>query len=85
LEKTRNPTWEYLKLIIFVLFLGEFFLFLIAMIFDRSLGYRLTLTASFLLGVILAAVFASIFFANLAVIYFRDKYRKKITRRGLYS
>ena len=61
----------------FVLFLGELVLLIVAIILGPSLGYRFTFAACFWLGVILAAVFASIFFANVAVIFLRDKYRNR--------
>ena len=76
MEKKTNPTWEYFKSIIFVLFLVELLLLLIGIIFGRLLGYEFTLAACFWLGVIVAAVFASIVFANLTVVFFHNKYRK---------
>lgn len=76
LEKETNPTWEYYKSIIFVIFWIELVLFLIAIIFGRLLGYNFTLITCLWLGIIVAAVFTSIVFANLAVIFFYKAYLK---------
>lgn len=70
MEKETNPTWEYFKLLIFVIFLIELVLLLTAIIFGRLLGYKLALTACFWLGIIVAACFALIISANLTVIFF---------------
>ncbi len=70
MEKETNPTWEYFKLLILVIFLIELVLLLTAIIFGRLLGYKLALTACFWLGIIVAACFALIISANLTVIFF---------------
>ena len=76
LARKANPTWEYYKSIVFVLFLIELLLCFIGIIFGGVLGHKTTLTACFWLGVIVAAVFVSIALANLAVICFHDRYRR---------
>lgn len=76
MEKKQNSAWEYVKSIIFVLFLAELFLFFIAIIFGPALGHRFTLTACFGLGILLAAIFASIFLANLTVVFLCDKHSR---------
>jgi len=76
LEKHTNSTWEYFKSIMFVLFLVELFLFLVTIIFGRSLGHEFVTPICFWLGVIVAAVFASIIVANLTVVFFFGRYRK---------
>jgi hypothetical protein len=82
LEKETNPTWEYFKLLVFVIFLIELVLFLIAMIFGRLLGYELTLTACFWFGLIVAACFALIISANLTVIFFSKLFSNIRKRLG---
>jgi hypothetical protein len=68
LKKERNPTWDYFKLLLFVLFLIELILFFMAIIFGRLLGYDLALTACFWLGVIIAACYALIVLSNVLVV-----------------
>ena len=79
MKKKTNPPWDYFKLLIFVVCLIELVLFLIAMIFGRLFGYQLTIIACFWLGVIVAACFAVIVFANLTIIGF-NKLRLKIKK-----
>jgi hypothetical protein len=57
MRKGSNPTSDYFKLVLFVVFLAESVLFLLAIIFGRILGYVLTMIACFWLGIILAACF----------------------------
>jgi hypothetical protein len=68
LKKGTNPTWDYFKLLLFVLFLIELVLFFIAIIFGRLLGYDLALTACLWLGVIMAACYALIVLLNVLVV-----------------
>jgi Kef-type K+ transport system membrane component KefB len=64
LEKETNPTWDYFKLVLFIVFLAELVLFLMAIIFGRLLGYRDALAACFWLGVVIAGCFAIIVLSN---------------------
>jgi hypothetical protein len=68
LKKESNPTGDYFKLLLFVLFLIELVLFFMAIIFGRIFGYDLGLTACFWLGVIIAACYALIVLSNVLVI-----------------
>ena len=70
MKKKSNPACEHFKLLLFVLFLGELILFLIALIFGRLFGYRLTFATCFWFGVIVALCYAMILGANLGVIFF---------------
>ena len=67
-RKSSNPTLDYFKLLLFVVFLAELVLLLLAIIFGRVIGYDLTLKASFWLGIILAGCFAFVIFGNLLAI-----------------
>ncbi|MBW2078369.1 MAG: hypothetical protein DRG87_07150 [Deltaproteobacteria bacterium] len=79
-KKKHNPTWEHFKLLVFVLLLCELVLFLIALIFGRVFGYRLTLATCFWFGVIVGLCYAMIVGANLGVIFFQMLYSKIRTR-----
>ena len=79
MKKKTNPLWDYFKLLIFIVFLIELALFIIAILFGRLFGYQLTIMACFWLGVIVAACFAVIVFANLTIIGF-NKLRLKIKK-----
>jgi hypothetical protein len=68
-KKKFNPTWEHFTLLLFILFLCELILLLTALIFGRIFGYKLTLTACFWFGVIVALCYAMIVCANLGAIY----------------
>jgi hypothetical protein len=76
LGKHTNPTWEYFKSIIFVLLLGELFLFFTAIIFGRKLGFEFVTPVCVWLGLIVAAVFVSIAVVNLIVVFFFGRYHK---------
>jgi len=85
IDRKDNRTWEHFKLLIFVVFLIELILFLMAALFGRVLGYESTLTACFWLGVIVAICFASIVLGNVMVIFLYRLYvmtRKKIDKRS---
>jgi len=69
LKKTSNPTWDYYKLILFVLFLAELVLVSIAILFGRIFGYDWTFKACFWLGVILAGCFMMVVVFNLLFIF----------------
>jgi hypothetical protein len=73
-RKKTNPTWEHFKLLIFVLFLCELILFLLGIIFGRVVGYKYTLAASFLFGVIVALCYALIIFANVVIIWLQKAF-----------
>jgi len=73
LKKKTNPICEYFKLLIFIVFLIELALFIIAILFGRLFGYQLTIMACFWLGVIVTACFAVIVFANLTIIGFNKQ------------
>jgi hypothetical protein len=68
-KKQLNPAWEHIKLLLFILFLCELILFLMALAFGRVFGYKLTLAACFWFGVIVALCYAMIVCANLGAIY----------------
>jgi hypothetical protein len=68
MRKNSSPTWDYFKLVLFVVFLAELVLFLLAIFFGRILGYDLTMAACFWLGIILAACFALIVLGNVLLI-----------------
>ena len=68
MRKSSNPTWDYFKLVLFIVFLAELVLFLVGIIFGRILGYDLTMIACFWLGIILAACFALIVLGNVLLI-----------------
>ena len=82
LKKETNPTWDYFKLLLFVLFLIELVLFFTAIIFGRVLGYKLALTACFWLGVIMAACYALIVLSNVLVIASHRLFRMIIKKEG---
>jgi len=83
LEKERNPTWEYFRLLLFVLFLIELVLFFLAIIFGRLLGYDLTFVSCFWLGVIIAACFTIIVLFNVLVIFCHKLLRMIMKKRGM--
>ena len=82
MKKDRNPTWDYFKLLLFVLFLIELVLFFIALIFGRVLGYDLALTACFWLGITIAACYALIVLVNVLVIVSHRLFRMIIKKEG---
>jgi len=71
-----NPTWEYFKLINFVIFWFGLFLFLLAIIFGRQVGYETALIVCFWLWAIVILVFTLIILGNLVVIFLHKTYRK---------
>ena len=68
MRKNSSPTWDYFNLVLFVVFLTELVLFLLAIFFGRILGYDLTMAACFWLEMILAACFALIVLGNVLLI-----------------
>ena len=76
MKKKTNPTWEHFKLLLFILFLCELVLFLIALIFGRLFGYKLTFATCFWFGVIVGLCYAMIVGTNLGVISLQMLYSK---------
>ena len=74
--KLANPTWEYFKLIIFVIFWFGIFLFLLAIIFGGQVGYESALIVCFWLWIIVIIVISSIILLNPAMILFYRIYIK---------
>ena len=74
LYKHSNPTREYFKAILFVIFLIGFVLFLLAIIFGHMVGYKSAFTICFWLWVIAVAVIGAIVLVNLAFILFHKIY-----------
>ena len=79
--KLTNPTWEYFKLIIFVIFWFGIFLFLLAMIFGRQVGYESALIVCFWFWIIVIIIISSIILCNLAIIFFYKIYIKIRAKR----
>ena len=76
MSKSTNKSLDYFKLILFVLFLAELFLFLILIIYGRFLGYDNTFKICFWLGVIVAGCFVLIVLANFFIIMLDRFFRK---------
>ena len=68
MQRVTNPTWDYFKLFLFVVLLAELVLLFSAIIFGRVLGYDLTISACFWLGVIVAGCFGVIILGNVLMI-----------------
>jgi hypothetical protein len=81
-KRKTDPTWEHFKLLLFILFLCELVLFLIALIFGRVFGYTLTLASCFWFGIIVALCFAMIVGTNLGVISLQMLYSKIVKGIG---
>ena len=79
--RLTNPTWEYFKLIIFVIFWFGIFLFLLAMIFGRQVGYKSALIVCFWFWIIVITVISLIILCNLAIIFFYRMYIKIRAKR----
>lgn len=78
-----NPTWEYFKLIIFVIFWFGLFLFLLAMIFGRQVGHETALIICFWFWIIVIIVFTLIILCNLAVIFLHKIFNKIRDKKSL--
>ena len=83
MKKKTNPTLDYFKLVLFVLFLIELVIFFMAIIFGRSLGYDRTLSACFWIGVIVAGCFALVVLLNVFVIVCHKLFRMIIKKEGM--
>jgi hypothetical protein len=81
LEKEAHPTWDYFKLLLFVVFLAELALFFMAIIFGRLIGYDWALTACFWIGILVAACFILIVSLNLIIILCQKIFRT-ISEKG---
>ena len=68
MQKATSPTWDHLKLLLFVVFLAELVLLFLAILFGRNIGYHLAMKACFWFGVIVAACFLFIILGNILVI-----------------
>ncbi len=64
-----NPTWEYFKLITFVVTWFGVFLFLLAVIFGRQVGYETALIICFWFWLMIVMVFLVIVLGNLGMIF----------------
>ena len=84
MNKNANPIWDYFTLLLFVLFLAELVLFIVAIIFGRLIGYDRTLTACLWIGILLAGCFALIVAGNLVFILFQRIY-VRILRKNIES
>lgn len=90
MEKKHRPTREYIKLLLFIVGWIELFLFIVAALFGRVLGFKITFLICFWIGVIIIAVFLSIILMNFVAVGFQKLYfwfiatrRTGIIRRGL--
>ena len=81
METEANPTWDYFKLLLFVLFLAELALFFMAVIFGRLIGYDWTLIVCFWLGIIVVVCFLLTVSINLIAILFHKIFRM-IKKKG---
>ncbi len=63
-----NPTWEYYKLISFIVGWIGVFLFLLAVIFGRQVGYETALFICFWFWLLIILVFLLIIFGNFGII-----------------
>jgi hypothetical protein len=75
--RQNNPTWEYFKLIIFINVWFGVFLFLLAVIFGRQVGYKTALIICFWFWVLVVLVFLLIFVGNLTVIFLQKAFNKR--------
>ncbi len=62
--KKYNPTWEHIKLFIWVILIFELLLFCLALAVGKNAGFAFAFRVCFWLGLIIAAVFLSIFLLN---------------------
>lgn len=69
MEKKIHPLLLHFQSIGFVVVLFELFLFFIAVIFGRLLGYKFTFIACLCIGIIVAIIFLSIIALNFAAIF----------------
>ena len=83
MKKQASPTWQHVKLVLFALGLMELFLFFLAVIFGREVGYAAAFRTCAWFGVIIIVIFAFIMSINAIMIgiekmnCFRHTRRKK--------
>ena len=81
--RQTNPTWEYFKLIIFVICWFGLFLFLLAMIFGSQVGYETALIICFWFWVFVITVLTIIILCNLTIIFLYKIYVKMRNKQFL--
>jgi len=75
--RQTNPTWEYFKLISFVNIWFGVFLFLLAIIFGRQVGYKAALIICSWFWVLVVLVFLLILVGNIAVIFLQKVFNQR--------
>jgi len=80
--KQINPTWEYLKLIFFSVFLIGLIFFLLAIIFGKQVGFKSALVICFWFWIFAVGIIFSIILLNLASIFFNKIYLKIIKSKS---
>jgi len=80
--KQMNPTWEYLKLILYSMVLIGIIFFLLAIIFGQKIDLKSTLVICFWCWIIAVFVIFIIIFLNLVFIFFNKIYLKIIKNKG---
>ena len=78
MKRDTNPTRDYFKLVLFVLFLLELVLFFIAIICGRILGYDCSFVICFWLGIIVAGSISLIVLMNLMTLLYHKLIRKMV-------
>ncbi len=64
-QKKHNPTWEHIKLFIWVVLIFELLLFCLALVVGKHTDFRLAFNVCLWLGLIIAVIFLSILLLNL--------------------
>jgi hypothetical protein len=83
--KKHNPTWEHIKLYIWVILIFELLLFCLALVFWKNTDFSLAFNVCFWMGLIIAVVFLSILLLNLlgiATFSFGERLKKVLSGRG---
>jgi hypothetical protein len=83
--KKHNPTWEHIKLYIWVILIFELLLFCLALVFGKNTNFSLAFNVCFWMGLIIAVVFLSILLLNLLGIVtfsFGERLKKILSGRG---
>jgi high-affinity Fe2+/Pb2+ permease len=81
MKKQTSPTWQHVKLVLFALGLMELFLFFLAVIFGREVGYAAAFRACAWFGAIIIVIFAFIMLINAIMIGIEKMYGFSRTRR----
>ncbi len=71
-----NPTWEYFKLVSFVVGWFGVFLFLLAIIFGRHVGYETALLICFWFWIMIVLVFLVIVLGNIGIVFLQRILKK---------